>query len=242
MNLYETHCHTSPMSGCAKAGLRETLEFYASAGYAGVFITNHFLDGNIDKSIRELPYHERIKRYFAVCEEGRAIGEEIGLDVFPGIEMTYKGTDFLVYGIGEEWCLAHEDMDKMKKSELLQLLMDDGALVIQAHPFRESISIDHIRLFPRHVHGVEVFNAGRPDFVNFLADQYCKNYELIPFAGTDNHRGGNQTLFGGMATETPILDVRDFIERVLSHEARPFIKDHEEIRFLENSWRKDGEE
>ena len=35
MYLYETHVHTSPLSACAKVGVRETLEFYKSAGYAG---------------------------------------------------------------------------------------------------------------------------------------------------------------------------------------------------------------
>ena len=61
MYLYETHLHTAPMSGCAKVGIRETLEYYQSAGYAGVFLTNHFLDGNIDMEIRELAYAEQIE-------------------------------------------------------------------------------------------------------------------------------------------------------------------------------------
>ena len=62
--FYETHLHTYPVSACAKAGVRESLEFYKSEGYRGVFITNHFLDGNIniDKS---LPYEERLRFYFS---------------------------------------------------------------------------------------------------------------------------------------------------------------------------------
>ena len=48
MYKYETHLHTYPVSGCAKAGVRESLEFYKSLGYDGVFITNHFLDGNVN--------------------------------------------------------------------------------------------------------------------------------------------------------------------------------------------------
>ena len=51
MYLYETHLHTAPMSGCAKVGVRETLEYYQSAGYAGVFRSDHFLDANIDKEL-----------------------------------------------------------------------------------------------------------------------------------------------------------------------------------------------
>jgi len=232
MYLYETHVHTAPLSACAKVGVRETLEYYKSAGYAGVFMTDHFIDGNIDRALREQPYAARIENYFKVFEDALPVATEIGIDIFSGIEMSYKGTDFLVYGIGKEWCLAHPDMDKMSKKELLKLLMDDGALVIQAHPYREAGYIDHIRLFPRSVHGVEIFNACRTDFENALAAQYCDNYGLIPFAGSDNHVGGALPHYGGMAVESPINDVRDFIDAVISGRARPFVKDESGIKLL----------
>ena len=64
MYQYETHLHTLPVSKCARAGVRENLEFYKSLGYAGVFITNHFLDGNINID-RTLPYEDRIRFYFS---------------------------------------------------------------------------------------------------------------------------------------------------------------------------------
>ena len=48
MYKYETHLHTSPVSRCASAGVKEHLEFYKNLGYDGIFITNHFLDGNIN--------------------------------------------------------------------------------------------------------------------------------------------------------------------------------------------------
>ena len=232
MYIYETHVHTSPISACAKVGIEETLKFYKSAGYAGVFMTNHFIDGNINAEARSLPYEERIEYYFSAYEKGKTIGDKIELDVFLGIEMSYAGTDFLVYGIDKEWCLAHKDMHKMKKTELLQLMMDDGALIIQAHPFREASYIDHIRLFPRHIHGVEVFNACRTEFENKLAEQYAENYRLLPFAGSDNHFGENQKILGGMATERPVESVKDFIAAVLSGEARPFKKDGNDMTYL----------
>ena len=232
MYLYETHVHTVPLSACAKVGVRETLEFYKSAGYAGVFMTDHFIDGNIDRALRELPYETRIERYFDVYNEALPIAREIGINIFSAFEMSYKGTDFLVYGIDKEWCLSHKDMDKMSKKELLSLIMEEGALVIQAHPFREAGYIDHIRLFPRSVHGVEVFNACRTDFENELARQYCDNYNLISFAGSDNHVGAALPRFGGMVTEAPIKDVRDFIDAVISGKAKPFIKEGDEIKLI----------
>lgn len=221
MHLYETHLHTYPVSRCAIASVRETVEFYKRAGYAGIFITNHFIDGNINID-PSLPYEDRIRFYFSDYEEAVRIGQEVGISVFCGVEMSYEGTDFLVYGLGKDWFLAHPEISNMKKTEQLAIMAEQGALIIQAHPFREAAYIDHIRLFPRHVHGIEVFNATRTDFENDMALWYAKQYSLISFAGTDNHRAGKQACFGGMQTSTPIKDERDFIDRVLNGQATPF--------------------
>ena len=52
---YETHLHTAPVSKCAKVSVEESLLFYKELGYDGVFITNHFIDGNINVD-GSLPY------------------------------------------------------------------------------------------------------------------------------------------------------------------------------------------
>ena len=223
MFYYETHLHTMPVSRCGAVSVRDNLEFYKSIGYQGVFITNHFIDGNIniDKS---LPYSERIEFYFSDYENAVKIGEEIGIDVFCGIETSYQGTDFLVFGLDKEWFLAHPEIENMERSDLLQLYLDNGALVIQAHPFREAFYINHIRLFPRHVHGVEIFNTGCNDAQNKMAKIYCDEYGLIPFAGTDNHRGSMQEILYGVKFSEKIKSVAHFIESVKNGEAEPFVK------------------
>ena len=114
MYLYETHLHTSPVSKCASATVREQLELYKSLGYTGVFITNHFIDGNINID-PVAPYKDKIDFYFSDYEEGLKIGKELGIDVFLGVELSYKGTDFLVYGLDKEWFLAHPEIQDMKK-------------------------------------------------------------------------------------------------------------------------------
>ena len=78
MYLYETHLHTAPVSRCAGASVAETLCYYQSLGYAGVFITNHFIDGNINMDA-SVPYAERIHFYFSDYEEGEKIGKELGI-------------------------------------------------------------------------------------------------------------------------------------------------------------------
>ena len=137
MYRYETHLHTCPVSKCATATVREQLEFYKSLGYDGVFITNHFLDGslNIDKT---KPYEERINFFYSAVEEGMELGREIGIKVFSGIETNYLGSDFLVYGLDKQWYLENPYILDMEKSEQLKFFIKSGALVIQAHPFREA--------------------------------------------------------------------------------------------------------
>lgn len=221
MYKYETHLHTAPVSKCAKVGVRENLEFYRDQGYDGVFITNHFLDGNINVD-SSLPYADRIEFYFSDYEEGKKLAEELGIKVFCGVEMSYKGTDFLVYGLDKQWYLEHPEIMDMTKKQELGFLMENGALVIQAHPYREAGYIDHIRLFPRSVQGVEVINACRNELENSMAEHYAKSYGLIPFAGTDNHVGAMKDKLAGMCSEVPVSDEADFIKKVFNGEMTIF--------------------
>ena len=101
-------------------------------------------------------------------------------------------------------------------------MRSEGALIIQAHPFREARYIDHIRLFPREVHGAEVFNACRTPEENAMAKLYAEHYGLIHFAGTDNHSGAARTTYAGMESDEPIADEGDFVRRVLAGEMKPF--------------------
>ena len=221
MYRYETHLHTYPVSKCARAAVENSLQFYKSMGYDGVFITNHFIDGNINID-RSKSYAERIQFYFSDYEAGLMIGKELGIKVFCGVEQSYKGTDFLIYGLGKEWFLRNPQIEQMTKSQELAYYIESGALVIQAHPYREAPYIDHIRLFPRCVHGVEIINAGRSDFENKMAEIYAENYNLLKFAGSDNHIGKDQQKLAGMCSDVPILDEQDFISRVKSGKMKIF--------------------
>ena len=222
---YETHLHTSPVSACAAVDVENSLLYYKSLNYDGVFITNHFLDGNLNYD-KSRPYEEQIEFYFSDYEKGLALSKKIGIRVFSGIEISYGGTDFLIYGLDKAWYLAHPEIMQMKKSEELPFFQEHNALVIQAHPFREASYIDHIRLYPRYVHGVEIINASRIDFENHMAELYAKEYGLIPFAGSDNHSGKNQRKLAGMCSDRPIKDEADFVERVKNGEMQVFCHDH----------------
>ncbi len=221
MYKYETHLHTSPVSECALASVEEQLTFYKELGYDGVFITNHFLDGNINIG-SDRSYEERLNFYCSDYEKGVEFGKKIGIKVFFGVELSYKGTDFLVYGLDKQWFLSHPEIMEMTKRKELQFMMESGALVIQAHPFREAFYIDHIRLFPRSVHGIEIVNANRPDKENEIAKIYADHYHLLHFAGSDNHIGEKQPKLAGVGCKEPIDNEAEFVDRVLQGQIKIF--------------------
>lgn len=235
MYRYETHCHTSPVSKCGKASAEDTVLFYKKYGYDGIFITNHFLDGNINPAARELSYRDQIDYYFSDYEEAARIGAARGIKVFPGVELSYKGTDFLIYGLDKEWYKAHPEIMEMQKTEELPFLMEAGALVIQAHPYREAHYIDHIRLFPRSVHGVEVINSNQSWESNEMAKIYARQYGFLITAGSDNHWGSNafnrlkekefRPELAGMCSDSEINSVQDFISEVRSGRMKIFLMD-----------------
>ena len=229
MYRYETHLHTSPVSKCAKKTVAENLEFYASLGYDGVFLTNHWLDGNFYLNDADLPYAEKVNLYCKDYEDGLPIAEKLGIKLFFGVEITYGGTDFLIYGLDKEWYLAHPEIMEMKKSEELPFLQSQGALVIQAHPFRDSSYIDHIRLFPRCIDGVEILNSSRPAFENEMAKLFADHYGFVcQTAGSDNHRAGDCPLLAGMECDTPLESVADYIARVRAGSMHIFTIDRSE--------------
>ena len=220
--LYETHLHSAPVSRCGKATVAESLAYYKSLGYAGICVTNHFLDGNINIE-RDRPYEERINFFCSDYEEAKRLGDEMGISVFFGLELSYGGTDFLVYGLDKEWLLAHPEIETLSRREELTLMAEAGAFIVQAHPYREARYIECIRLFPRHVHAVEILNSAQIDAANDMARHYQKSYGLIPFAGSDNHTADQRRVLGGVMYERPITDVLDFVSLGKEGKLTPFI-------------------
>lgn len=214
MYLYETHCHTSEVSRCSHISGAELAEFYKSAGYDGIIITDHFFNGNCAVP-NVLPWKTKVDLFTRGYKSAKKRGDEIGIDVFFGWEFTYvDGTDFLTYGLDEDWLLKHKDCDKMRITDYCDLVHKSGGFVVQAHPFREDSYIEMIRLLPRHVDAVETLNAGRKDFENKMADEYADNYCLKKFCGTDNH-WGMQARLAVLETDFKAKSTNKILEAVL---------------------------
>ena len=155
---YETHCHTSQVSRCAKSTGAEMARKYKEIGYTGIIVTDHFFNGNCAVP-KDLPWKERIDMYYAGYEDAKAEGDKIGLQVFFGLEWTYHGIDFLTFGVGKEFLYAHPEIETMQPAPYIDLVHEAGGYVIHAHPFREAHYIHEFILAPYQEDAVEVYNT-----------------------------------------------------------------------------------
>ena len=195
----ELHAHTSEVSPCGHVTAPEVAERFIAEGYSSLVITNHYCDYVIDNlkgSWQEkmdyyvYPYH-LMKKY---------AGDR--LNVILGCELRFEGSinDYLIYGITEEFLRANPDLHKMSLRTFADLAHENGMLVVQAHPFRNGITIVN----PALLDGMETFN-GTPSYDgrNLVADAWAQQYGLIRTSGSDFHNP-DQRGYGGILTSAAI--------------------------------------
>ena len=217
---YETHAHTSQVSICSRIGAVELVRFYKEKGYRGLCVTDHFITGNTTVS-KTLPWAQQIELFCKGFELASQEGKRTGLDVFFGWEHSFRGTDFLTYGLDKEWLLSHPELAELDLNQYSDLVRASGGFIVHAHPFREAGYIDMIRLLPRKVDAVETDNACRTDFENKLAGEYADHYNLCKMAGSDNHVGSLKRL-AGIQVPRPFKDINELIQAIASGTAEMF--------------------
>lgn len=224
--LYETHLHTKQGSACGKSTGREMAIAHKEAGYAGIIVTDHFFYGNtaVDRS---LPWEEWVHQYCAGYRDAKAAGDEIGLDVFFGWESGYDGTEFLIYGLDEEWLVNHPEIRDASVEEQYKLVHEAGGVVIHAHPFRERAYISEVRLYPEYVDGVEIFNASNEwiegeDKWNISAKEYAEKYDFPVTAGSDIH--WSEPLMTGVAFDRRLNSIEDFVNMIMTRQGEMVCK------------------
>lgn len=222
--LYETHLHTSQGSACARCTGAEMALAAKEYGYTGIFVTDHNWGGNTTVDI-ELPWNEWIERYSEGYRDAKRKGDEIGLDVFWGMEAAFTGTEFLIYGMSPEQFIANPQVRHGDIPELYATVKNAGGFMVHAHPYREEVYIPKIRLFPELVDGVEGINATHTNVLSTghkdpmydeKAIAYANEHKLPMTAGSDIH--STALLGGGMAFRRRLESSQDFVKAVLSGE------------------------
>ncbi|MEI6131859.1 MAG: PHP domain-containing protein [Bacillota bacterium] len=220
MYKYNIHTHTSEVSPCGMMTAEETVLEHIKTGFQGIIITDHFWPGYVNPR-RGMSWQETCDFFKQGYLAAKEAGDKHGLDVFYGMELRFEenSNDYLVFGLPDEFVLAHENMTDMSLADFRKLTKADSAdanqatsggldvLIIQAHPFRDWMT----RMPPELLDGVEVFNANsRHDNRNASSYAFACEHDLIGTSGSDYHQLDDIDR-GGILTNHKIADLADFI-------------------------------
>lgn len=220
--LYETHLHTKEASACAHNTAEEMVLAAKAYGYTGIFITDHHIGGNtcVDKT---LPWKQWVETFFASYRNALPIAEKCDIQVFPAYEACFDGTEFLIYGITEEWMKEHEELASCSIERQYELVHQAEGFVVHAHPYREESYIPEVRLFPDYIDAVEAINATHSNSKSKAhndkrfddrAIQYARTYDFPMTAGSDIHF--KELLGGGIAFSQKIYSGQDYYRQLQS--------------------------
>ncbi len=211
---YETHVHSDEGSICGATPIREMVRAFHERGYAGFVLTDHFIHGNTAVP-RDLPWAERMKRYYDIFLQAKEEGDKLDFDVFFGVEHHYEmAREVLIYGIDLDFLLAHPELETADLETYAKLVHEAGGLLFHAHPYRKREYIPEGYEYRMDLcDGIEVYNAGDPWDTNQAALQDALTYDKLQISGGDVHSTGFR-LFGqsGIACDERIRTADRLIE------------------------------
>ncbi len=217
----DTHVHTSETSVCGEVEAREMVRLYKELGYQGVIVTDHYFDSYFDK-LTGLSWDKKIDRFLGGYYHAREEGNKQGLKVFLGLEIrfTENPSDYLVYGITEQFIREHKELYALGLKEFKKLIDQEEILIVQAHPYRKHMVVAE----PQYIHGIEIYNGNpRHDSHNDLALAYAKKHSLFMSSGSDFHQLGDQAR-GGMVFGHEINTSVDFVKALREGAALELLK------------------
>ena len=137
-------------------------------------------------------------------------GNKLGLHILFGVEVTLVSThsDYLVFGINEDFLFQHEKLYEYSLSELYDVCHKNNYLLVQAHPFRDNILLAPLE----YIDGIEVFNGCHDEVSrNELALEYGKKSGKIKTSGSDFHHDEDLAK-GGLATLEEITNIEQLVK------------------------------
>ena len=218
MYKFELHAHTSECDKVAKVGGAEIVKLYSDAGYSGIVITDHYFSLFFEWFKDELclsDHKKIIDRYLKGYYAARNEGEKTGFSVICGAEVRFDNTvnDYLVYGLEERDFYELPLLNRLKNIGELVEVLPDNAVVVQAHPFRDNMTV----CSPTPLFGIEGYNGCTDGFRNEMAKNYANHYQKAITSGSDFHNAGHLAK-GGITTKKKILTPKDLIDVLRSGE------------------------
>ena len=147
----DLHAHTSGISRCCQIPAPKVLTRAKNVGLDGIVLTNHYTVSYVNDG----DAMDFAKRYIAEYEYTKKLGDEMGMKVFFGVEVTWEehpAIHILLYGVTPDFVLAHPEMYNYYPEKLYREVKAVGGCVVQAHPFRNGMTV----LDTAYLDGVEV--------------------------------------------------------------------------------------
>ncbi len=208
---YQMHIHTTPCSACGQMTPKELCQALHKNGYQGTVLTNHFYHGNsgID---RNLPWYDFVSAYEKDYLECLEEAKKYDLDIIFGIEeVVIPGLEILCYGITPQILYENPELRDCSIEKFVEIMRNNGVVLIQAHPFREAFYIPNPGPLPlKYVDGLEVYNRGNStDEMNQKSMNLAnENPHLIKTSSADAHTT-DRVMFGGIMTDIRIKSSQD---------------------------------
>ena len=198
---WELHAHCCETSLCGHVPAEELVKSYSGAGYTGLVLTDHYNEKTLD-ALTGTP-EEKVEKWLRGYEIARKTGEECGLTVLFGLKarLPANENDYLIFGATPALLREHPLLHLQTLPALHALVHSCGAILVQAHPFREVCAPAPAE----DLDGVEVFNGHpRHDSRNPLAMEFSIAHpHLIRTSGSDYHRTQDLAT-GGIETDRAI--------------------------------------
>lgn len=216
MNKYELHAHTAECDRVAQHSGAEMVKLYADAGYSGMVITDHYFSLFYEWFKDEFcpsDHKSIIDRYLRGYHSARNEAERIGFSLLCGAEVRFDNTpnDYLIYGLEEDDLYTLPLLNRLKNLRELLALLPDRAVVVQAHPFRDNMTV----VSPDLLFGVEAHNGRTSPFRNKMARDYAEHYGKVMTSGSDFHKMKDLAK-GGIATERTLASSGDLVDLLKS--------------------------
>ena len=225
MYVYDMHVHSCRGSLCGRSSVEDMVKAFCQAGYSGFVLTEHFIHGNTAIP-RDLPWEERMKRYYAIYEDAVRAAAPLDFDVLFGLEHAYApGREVLTYGIDLAFLLSHPELEKADVYQYTQLVREAGGLCIHAHPYRFSPWMKK-ETGPKldAVDGMEGYNACNQKEDNDRAQKVCAEHAgFLMTSGSDAHGVTDKIGYSGLAFSRRMRTGQDLVSAMKAGEAAVII-------------------
>ncbi|MBE7059095.1 MAG: transposase [Ruminococcaceae bacterium] len=212
MKKYELHAHTAECDKVAGVGGAEIVRLYKDAGYDGLVITDHYFALFFDWFKDEINIGNKkniIDRYLRGYYSARNEAEKIGFTLLCGAEVRFDNSinDYLVYGLNEQDFYQLPLLNRLKDVEELSRVLPENALIVQAHPFRDKMTV----CSPDNIFGIEGYNGCTEKFRNKMAKTFASHYNKPITSGSDFHHVSHLAR-GGIITSKKINSSSDLVD------------------------------